>query len=399
MTNKSFSKIIPKCRRHVVLINNWRVVNAKGGTEKVFCDMANALVRRGFEVSAICFDEKKGLPGYALDSSVRFINAHDYVTHTFFDGKFLTKVRAWSPIKKQRKFNRIVLESRKQKEGIGRVLRGLQNVDIIISFQLSATFILRRLLDVKVPIVTMLHGNPAWFCKSSSFPFLKSAVEESKVVQVLRPEFVEEVRQYMEKVPVTVIPNVAPHFDESANLQSKKIINVARLDPQKCPELLVRSFALLKDRFPDWSCEWWGETSLKPTVTKDIEELIEKEGLKDRFKLKGATDDVQSKLRDASIFAFPSAYEGFSLALAEAFAMGLPAIGRNDCPSVNTLIRNEKNGLLVDPTAESFAEGLAKLMESEELRRRLGKQAKEDMKEYSADRVWGTWEQLIFELT
>lgn len=28
-------------RCHIVLLDVWRVINSKGGTDKVFCDMAN----------------------------------------------------------------------------------------------------------------------------------------------------------------------------------------------------------------------------------------------------------------------------------------------------------------------------------------------------------------------
>ena len=78
-------------------------------------------------------------------------------------------------------------------------------------------------------------------------------------------------------------------------------------------------------------------------------------------------------------------------------AMGLPIAGCADCPSVNTMIRDGENGVLTQPTAEAYAEGLAKLMEDEELRRKLGTQAKEDMKAYSADSVWEAWDKLIQE--
>ena len=37
----------------ILLLNTYRVVNAKGGTEKVFCDMANAMVEKGHEVFAV----------------------------------------------------------------------------------------------------------------------------------------------------------------------------------------------------------------------------------------------------------------------------------------------------------------------------------------------------------
>lgn len=385
-------------RQHVVLINIWRVVNAKGGVEKVFSDMANALVQRGFKVTAICFDENKGPLGYPLDSAVQFINAHKGVTRSFLDGNFAIKLRAWSLSQQERKSKRIALKYRKQKEGIGRVLDHLDEADIFISFQTQTTYILRRLLNIKIPIVTMLHGAPGCYWKSNSFPYFKGAVEESSVVQVLLPEFVEEARQYVKDVPITVIPNIAPQYSESADLRQKKIINVARLDCEKDPELLVRAFALLKDRFPDWTCEWWGETSVNPTLTKQIEGLIARKGLKDRFLLKGVTNDVASKLRVASIFAFPSIYEGFGLALAEGLAMGLPAVGRRNCSAVNTLIRDNQNGFLTESTPAAFAEGLAKLMESEELRSRLGTQGREDMKVYSAERIWDAWEKLILEL-
>lgn len=385
-------------RLHVVLINIWRVVNAKGGAERVFCDMANALSRQGFEVSAICFDRNKGLPGYPLDSPVQFINAHEGIRKTFCDRKFLVKIRCWSLSREQREINRFVEKFLKQRRGLETALGCLNDVDVFISFQTETTFILRELLKIKLPIVTMLHGNPSCYWGYPSFRFYKKAIEESSVVQVLRPEFVAEARQYVKKVPIIVIPNVAPKYTESASLQRKKIINVARLDLQKDPELLVRAFSLLKDVFPDWICEWWGETSVNPSLTNHIKELILREGLEDRFLLKGTTNDVPSELLNASIFAFPSVFEGFPIALAEAFAMGLPAVGRNDCPSVNTLIQDGRNGFLTDPTPEAFAKGLSRLMESEELRLRLGTQGKKDMKAYSADCVWGAWTKLICEL-
>lgn len=45
-------------------------------------------------------------------------------------------------------------------------------------------------------------------------------------------------------------------------------------------------------------------------------------------------------------FAFPSAYEGFGLSLAEAMSMGLPAVGYKSCSAVNELIVDGKNGFV-----------------------------------------------------
>ena len=208
------------------------------------------------------------------------------------------------------------------------------------------------------------------------------------------------INETLEQFPenkISVIPNIAPHYAIEANASQKTIITVARFAPQKRTTLLLEAFALLKERFPEWKCIWYGERTT-PEYWSSIEQIVREKGLKDCVLFPGATDNVPSKLKNASIFAFPSEYEGFSLALAEAFAMGLPAVGCKDCPSVNSLIKNESNGLLTDPTPEAFAEGLAKLMGSEELRRKYGAQGREDMKPYSADAVWGAWDKLIREL-
>ena len=126
--------------------------------------------------------------------------------------------------------------------------------------------------------------------------------------------------------------------------------------------------------------------------------MIHENGLDNQFFLKGTSDNIADELKKASIFAFPSEFEGFSLALSEAMSLGLPAVGCVDCPSIDNLIKNNKNGLLTNSTPESFAEGLAMLMDSEELRYRMGSQAQNDMKAYDPLVIWDQWDQVIRKL-
>ena len=60
----------------ILLLTTWRLINAKGGAEKVFCDMANALTNRGHEVTAVCVDKNQGSPGFPLDRNVNFLNIY-----------------------------------------------------------------------------------------------------------------------------------------------------------------------------------------------------------------------------------------------------------------------------------------------------------------------------------
>ena len=65
--------------------------------------------------------------------------------------------------------------------------------------------------------------------------------------------------------------------------------------------------------------------------------------------------------------------------LTEAMSLGLPVIGMNDCPSVNKIIENDSNGILVNRDANDFASALNELMSSKKKRMHLGAKAKIDM--------------------
>ena len=61
-------------KKHIVLLTTWRVISSVGGTEKVLCDMANALSERNYNVTIIYFEQKQGKLGFPLNKSVTLIN-------------------------------------------------------------------------------------------------------------------------------------------------------------------------------------------------------------------------------------------------------------------------------------------------------------------------------------
>ena len=181
--------------------------------------------------------------------------------------------------------------------------------------------------------------------------------------------------------------------------QKYKIINVARIEKTaKRQHLLIKAFSLLADEFPEWGVELWGGDDVKGVYTKELRTLIQKKHLEERVFLKGKTDQVLSAYLNADIFAFPSAYEGFGMALAEAMSAGLPAVAYRSCPAVNEIVRNEMSGLLVDDGVEAFAAGLRKLMTCQELRSKMGAAAKKEMEQYAPEKVWDRWETLFAEV-
>jgi len=82
--------------------------------------------------------------------------------------------------------------------------------------------------------------------------------------------------------------------------------------------------------------------------------------------------------RQADIFVLPSLVEGHPKALLEAMSCGLACISM-DISGPREIIIDNKNGLLVQQTAEGLSAGLKKLIENKALRMRLGMAARESV--------------------
>jgi glycosyltransferase involved in cell wall biosynthesis len=91
----------------------------------------------------------------------------------------------------------------------------------------------------------------------------------------------------------------------------------------------------------------------------------------------GHTEQPLTYLAASDIYVHPTYHEGFSLSLAEGAMLGKPMIATN--VGGNPELVNEGNGLLTTvKDVDSFYEAMLKLGENEDLRKRLGAQARKD---------------------
>ena len=374
------------------IINDYPLINSVGGTEKVFCDLANAMVQRGHEVTAVCFDGINGEPRFELDSRVHLVDA-GFTPPPLALRKSIIELRVLPILsKKKRQIQRAKLRSICHAIQLNRTRPDL-NVDVFISFQIRCTHGLRKVYGDKIPIVTMFHGEPNMY----SSEYFVSDIQNS-TNQILLPAYEPELLSICPTAEIVVIPNSTPQNTSEARLENPVILNLARVCSAKNQELLIRAFHLLHNDFPDWHVEIWG-TTVDKKYPGYIRELIIKLGLSDKVQLKGPTKSPSTELLRSSIFAFPSLQEGFPLALTEAMSLGLPTAGCRECLAVSALIKHEENGLLSANTPEAYAEQLARLMRDQRLRKTLGSTAKLAMQEYSPDKIWTKWEALLYELS
>ena len=142
----------------------------------------------------------------------------------------------------------------------------------------------------------------------------------------------------------------------------------------------------------EWTLEIFGQGN-----QTDYRELMKELGIDaNRCHLNGPVEDVVKVYQDSSIFVLSSRFEGFGMVLIEAMACGLPVVSF-DCPAgPDEIITDGVDGLLV-PSGDvhALAEKLMTLMSDEDLRKRLGKQARLTAQRYDMANLANQWTALF----
>ncbi|MBO7303957.1 MAG: glycosyltransferase family 4 protein [Clostridia bacterium] len=178
---------------------------------------------------------------------------------------------------------------------------------------------------------------------------------------------------------------------EAADTRKNKIVTAGRLTEQKNHKMLIEAVAEIHKKHPDYTLEIYGEGPLRAS----LEELARANGLDNAVLLPGNVANLHERMSDAKIFVLSSDYEGLSNALLEAMMMGLPCIS-TDCAGSDEAITNGENGLLI-PVGDkgNLVEALTKLIDDEELRERIGAQAKLSTEEYKVENIIKKWDDVI----
>lgn len=384
----------------ILLANFTKMVNDSGGLAKVTSAFANEMASRGHNVSILYSDESHGDFFYPVKETIHCYNLKDNAdgSHIKFP-LYLKAVREMLRAIGKRPARTV--NSWFEEHYLLNNVKYYLNIikpDIIISYQPAASKLLLCDAGTEIPVITMSHGDPEDYFHI--YPVKEiPALRKSAVCQVLMPSFEAHIKNHLTDTKTITIGNAIPQFDFSADLvadkKQYKVIFVGRLTKNhKRPHLLVQAFTKLAAKYPNWILELWGAKD-RATYYKELEHMISSANLSDRIFIKGATDKVPEKLREADIFAFPSAFEGFGMALAEGMSVGLPSIGYKSCSAVNELIKDGETGFLCDDGVEPLAQALDKLMGDKNLRVQMGKAAKADMAQFAPEKIWNQWEELM----
>ncbi len=165
----------------------------------------------------------------------------------------------------------------------------------------------------------------------------------------------------------------AARREQGVNDDTVVIVQVSRFEAWKGHLLHLEGLARLKSR--DWVC-WMVGGPQNPADQRQYDEVLrtrDRLGLADRVRFLGQRSDVPQLLAGADIFCQPNqGPEPFGIVFVEALWAGRPVVSTAMGGALE--IVNESCGVLTEPDSPaSLAAALDRLIQSPELRSRLGK--------------------------
>jgi glycosyltransferase involved in cell wall biosynthesis len=118
---------------------------------------------------------------------------------------------------------------------------------------------------------------------------------------------------------------------------------VARLTKQKSPETFIKVAKEVSREVKNSYFIFVGDGELRD----EIEDLVEKAELKDKFLITGWTNEVGKYMSIFDVGVLTSKWEGFGLVLLEYMALGKPVIA-SKVGGIPDVIQNYNNGILVE---------------------------------------------------
>ncbi len=152
------------------------------------------------------------------------------------------------------------------------------------------------------------------------------------------------------------------------DIEQPYIFYLGRLERKKNTPALVEAFGMINKQFPDYKLVLTGRASFG---YDEVEFMISQYKLDQKVICTGWVDeaDLPYIYNGASVFAFPSHYEGFGIPLVEAMACGVP-IAASDVAPITEVVGEA--AILFDPESpNSIKDALSKLISDQELRSRL----------------------------
>lgn len=366
----------------------------KGGADRVIAEKANWLAEHGHEIAIITDTQMGREPVFPLSPKVRLIDLAVDFSQEYGHGFF---VRIWMYYKLMRQYRRMVTD----------VLMK-DRPDIVISTLGRDISFITKIKDGSIKIGeahTTKHFIRNFHLleqRNVIFKYLTKFFRWHMDRQVNRLDALvvltsQDEHDWGDKIPIYVIPNSFPFYPDKPSLcENKQAIIVGRYNSAKGYNYLIDAWKIVYQKHPDWIINIFGSGEYKDRVRKQIQD----NGLQDVVIMNNPIDHIMEEYLKSSIYVMSSVFEGFAMVLLEAMSCGLPCVSF-DCPyGPRNVITDGEDGILVEYlNSQALADNICKLIENEELRKRMGRQGRHNVLRFSRETIMPQWVELFKSLT
>ena len=364
-----------------------------GGMERVLYNKVKYLSEQmHWDVTVVTTDQHDRPSFYPFPESVRMIDLGINYSEDNVKGA-LGKICGY--LKKRKKHKRLLEE-----------LLTKEKADIVVSLYPSESSFIPDIKDGSKKVLE-IH-----YCKFFRLQYGRKGVlgmidrwrtwQDERIVRRFDKFVVltNEDRGYWGNLPnIEVIPNAAMFVaDRYSDVSVKRVIAVGRLDYQKGFDRLIQAWEIVNKsgKYDDWRLDIFGQGDWKDM----LQGMIDKKGLNGSAFINKPTKNIGDEYADSSMLVMSSNYEGFPMVMIEAMACGLPVVAFDFKCGPKDIIRNEENGLIIhNGDIKALADGIMKLMEDTENRKRMSLNARKIVDTYSEKAVMEKWIGLFNNLT
>lgn len=357
-----------------------------GGVERVLTTKANYLAEvAGYDVTIVLTDGKGKVPYYPLSSKVKMVQL-DIRFEELWHLSFVRKIFAY--LKKQRIYRRKLTTTLMELRPDITVSLLRREINFITSIKDGSKKVGE--IHVNKENYRNFEANDTNFIKQLFAKWwMANLIGKIKKLDRFIVLTHEDKERWGSFDNIRVIHNPSPfHATQYCSLKNKQVIAIGRYIYQKGFDLLLKAWRNVVQKHPDWILNIYG-TGERNIYQKQVEEL----GIMGFCKLNGPINkDIQDKYLQSSIYVLSSRFEGLPMVLLEAMSCGLPIVAFA-CPcGPKDIVTDGKNGYLVEPNnIEALAERICHLIEDEELRKEMGKNARKRAEDFTEEKIMQQW--------
>lgn len=363
----------------------------KAGTERVIIDKANYLAEHtDYEIIIITYEHGSHPIAYPISSKIKHIDLNICFYQLYNYNRiirFFGKKRKKNLL--QKKYNETIKHF--QPNIVTTVTYYRDALEIVAKCPYSYTKILESHVDKNFLLINDPTNGRDIFTRLRLYYEMKGVEYYSKKFDLLVALNQHDAKNWSKNLNTTIITNMVNinKRAEHSSLKEKRVIFAGRYAKEKGLLELFKIWTLVYQKHPDWHLCLYGQGPMHNTLINEAKRLNA------NITVNAPSENIFEEYRNSTIFVLCSVFETFGLVIPEAMSCGLPVVSF-DCPfGPRHIISDGKDGFLIpNRDIQAFSDCICNLIESEQLRHKIGQEAIMSAYRYSEEKIIPQWVEL-----